>query len=289
VKQALLPVILLVALTVILLYPGSPGSRGSNAVNREYHRIVSLSPSLTKMIIDMGAEEKLAGVTSYHPPLSKKVPVAGSLVNLNLEKIMTLEPGIVLLSMEDNPTQFSERLYTMPLTIKEFSEYSTFSSICDTYREMSVITGTQIIAERKITKYRKQRNNMITADKTRISVLFLLSDRPFVAAAEHSFIGNIIKDAGGQNIITTRRHQYPVINAELIISEDPRVIITTSTTTVSRFKELLGERHTHLQALKNDTVKYIAYDPVTYYTPGDYVKSLAEMKQLFNKVTTTGQ
>ena len=255
----------------------------------EYHRIISLSPSLTRMIIDLGAADTLAGVTSYHPPMKKKVPVAGNLVNLNLEKIMILDPEIILLSREDNPTQFTERLDTLPLATREFSGYSTFSSICTTYREMSIITGTQKTAERKLSEYRKQRQKMVNTDQEELTVLFLLSDRPFVAAAENSFIGNILKDAGGQNIITTRRHQYPVINAELIIREDPQVIITTSETTVSRFRELLGEKHTHLQALRNDAVKHIAYDPVTYYTPGDYVKSLAEIQELFNKVTATMQ
>ena len=48
-------------------------------------RVISLSPSITGQIIDLGAEDSLVGVTPYHPPLKKDVAIVGSYINPSIE------------------------------------------------------------------------------------------------------------------------------------------------------------------------------------------------------------
>ncbi len=280
---AFFPVMLLTCVTFFLLLSTEPETTGNSSQHKQYHRVISLSPSLTRMIIDIDADSRLVGVTSYHPPLRKEVPVVGTLVNLNMEKIITQKPDLVILSGEDNPTQFTERLRSLSLHLKKFSGYTTFDTIAETYTTIGAITGKQELARKKLDQYRTIRKKILARPEAPVDVLFLLSDRPLIAANHTSFIGNIINDAGGHNIITTTRHQYPVITAELIIHKNPRVIITTSSSTGQRLKELLGEDAMRLSAVKNKAIHYISYDPACYYTPGDYIKTLAEFRKIFNK------
>jgi len=280
---AILPVILLGLITVFLLFPVKRESSDVTHKKKKYHNIISLSPSLTRMIIDIDAESRLAGVTSYHPPLKNPVPIVGTLVNLNMEKIITQQPDIVILSGEDNPTQFTERLASLSLHIKRFAGYTTFETIAETYQTLADLTGKQYLAEEKLERYRSIRHKLRISPEKPVDVLFLLSDRPFIAANHTSFIGNILTDAGGHNIIRTSRHQYPVITAELIIHKNPEIIITTSSSTGDRLKELLGRDAMRLSAVRNKAIHYISYDPACYYTPGDYVKTLAEFTRIINK------
>ena len=282
---AFIPVVLLSAITFFLLLPSESETAGISSQHQQYHRIISLSPSLTRMIMDMNAESRLSGVTSYHPPLQREIPVVGTLVNLNMEKIIIQKPDLVILSGEDNPTQFTERLTSLSINIKKFAGYTTFDSIAETYTTIGTITGKQQLARKKLHQYRTIREKILATPEAPVDVLFLLSDRPLIAANHTSFIGNIINDAGGHNIITTTRHQYPVITAELIIHKNPQVIITTSSSTGQRLKELLGDHVNHLDAIRNRAIHYISYDPACYYTPGDYVKTLAEFRNIFNKDT----
>ena len=64
--------------------------------------IVSLSPSITREIIDLDSENILKGVTSYHPPLKNKIEIVGNLLKPNIEKISLINPELILFSKEDN-------------------------------------------------------------------------------------------------------------------------------------------------------------------------------------------
>ena len=76
----------------------------------QFSRIISLSPSITRQIVDLQSESVLAGVTSYHPPLGRKIQIIGTLLHPNLEKIIIIKPDLVLLSEEDSAVQNSDRL-----------------------------------------------------------------------------------------------------------------------------------------------------------------------------------
>ena len=89
-KILLNPVYTLIPLiSIVLFFPA--GKTESITTGRQIKRIVSLSPAITRQIIDLESEHLLAGVTSYHPPLTREVDIVGTLVQPNIEKIVLLK------------------------------------------------------------------------------------------------------------------------------------------------------------------------------------------------------
>lgn len=73
--------------------------------NRPYKRIVSLVPSLTELLIDLGLTKSIAGRTRFciHPEnIVREIPVIGGTKNPNLDKIRDLKPDLIVANKEEN-------------------------------------------------------------------------------------------------------------------------------------------------------------------------------------------
>ena len=66
-------------------------------------RIISLGPSLTKELYLLGVEDRLIGCTVYAPECAKDKEKVGTVIDINLEKIIKLKPDLVLATSLTNP------------------------------------------------------------------------------------------------------------------------------------------------------------------------------------------
>ena len=95
-------------------------------------RVVSLVPSVTEMVYDLGAGELLIGATQYatSPPAALELPRVGSYIHLDVEKIVRLEPDLCLAVKDGNPKHIVDRLVSVgipvfvvdPRTLEEIKE-----------------------------------------------------------------------------------------------------------------------------------------------------------------------
>ena len=73
-------------------------------------RIISLVPSQTELLVDLGLEASIVGITKFcvHPEhLKKTKTVVGGTKQINIEKIKTLKPDIILCNKEENTKEIS--------------------------------------------------------------------------------------------------------------------------------------------------------------------------------------
>ena len=71
-------------------------------------KIISLVPSLTELLVDLGLEENIVGITKFcvHPKnLRKEKVIVGGTKNIHLEKIKALQPDFILCNKEENTTR----------------------------------------------------------------------------------------------------------------------------------------------------------------------------------------
>ncbi|MCL2025808.1 MAG: helical backbone metal receptor [Leptospirales bacterium] len=243
--------------------------------------IVSLSPSITRGIIDLGAEDLLVGVTSYHPPLSRKIESVGSLNLPNLEKILFLKPQLVLFSEEDAATQRLEGLKASGLYLHGFSRNTNFYDICANYIELGKIIGRDSEAERKAALY-MDAISKLKKNSNEISLLVLISHEPLITASGMSFVGKIINDAGGRNVFADAPRPYPIVSIESIISKSPDAVIIMSNGGVEYFQKKFGVFS--MKALKNNNVFKIEPEHIAYYTPSDYVAAVKDFISILDSV-----
>ena len=253
-----------------------------NPMPAESFGIVSLSPSITRQLVDLNAEDLLVGVTTLHPPLTRQVEIIGSLVVPNFEKILRLRPSLVLFSEEDSHTQKLDPLKSSGLTLYGFGRNNNFEAICKNYIELGRIINKQLEAESKVAAYKKE----LIAAKTKpvgISVLMLVSWKPLISVSNDSFIGHIINDAGGKNIFHDTVSSYPLISPEAVALRDPDAVIIMTEGDGSGFTELF--RSFSLRAIKNNNVFTIDPEHIAYYTPRDYIVAVNEIVKIISNAT----
>ena len=76
-------------------------------------RIISLVPSLTETLYDLGLEDKIVGITKFcvHPfHLKSTKKIVGGTKKVHFEKIRLLEPDIIIANKEENTLEIVEEL-----------------------------------------------------------------------------------------------------------------------------------------------------------------------------------
>lgn len=120
-------------------------------------RIVSLSPSITYNLQQMGADSCIVGRTSFCPPPQEgnSSEIVGNVLEANLEKILTLQPDIVF-CMVFTQAQVQERLRDLGIEVKDFRTPKSFDEICEQAVEIGRLAGMETQAEALVERERAE-------------------------------------------------------------------------------------------------------------------------------------
>lgn len=186
-------------------------------------KIVSLSPAMTEILFALHAQNLLVGVTTFcdYPEQAKDIYIVGDFSNPSLERIVGLKPDLVIVNL---PEQLRTKNQLERLQIKTF--ISSPESLADMYREIAEIG--------KIVNKESVAESLINAMKTQIKpseggaqkrVYIELSPRPIVTIGRYTFLNEMLELAGGVNIFSDLKKDYPVVSQEEIIKRNPEIII----------------------------------------------------------------
>ncbi len=186
-------------------------------------KIVSLSPAMTEILFALHAQNLLVGVTTFcdYPEQAKGIYKVGDFSNPSLERIVGLKPDLVIVNL---PEQLRTKNQLERLQIKTF--ISSPKSLADMYREIAEIG--------KIVNKESVAESLINAMKTQIKpseggaqkrVYIELSPRPIVTIGRYTFLNEMLELAGGVNIFSDLKKDYPVVSQEEIIKRNPEIII----------------------------------------------------------------
>jgi len=250
--------------------------------NLQFKRIISLSPSITGQIIDLGAEDYIIGVTPYHPPLKKDIPLVGTYITPSIEKIIMLKPDIIFMSEEDGEIQQNSFFRKFGLRYYRFGRNSDFNSICSNYLILAGMIGRSGVALKKI-EYYSDRLKDLRRSGSKLRVVFLVSVKPLITVSKLSHISDIIEKSGGINVFGDLAAPYPILTLEALIVKNPDVVIIMNRGEESYlYDRLKGFRNIDFINRKNIFVAGDEYIP--YYTPEEFVLSAVKISEIVNLV-----
>jgi iron complex transport system substrate-binding protein len=192
-------------------------------------RIISLAPSNTEILFALGLGDRVVGVTDYddYPPEAKTKPSVGEYVNPNIEKIVAMNPDLILASEAQSEEWFAQA-ESQGLTVVAISP-KTFDEVLDSIGLIGKITGADKSAA-ALTASMQKRIKAVT-DKTaklseaqKPSVFYILWDDPLMTAGKGTFIDEIISKAGGVNIFGDLE-SYPTVSLENVLVADPQIMV----------------------------------------------------------------
>ncbi len=192
-------------------------------------RIISLGPRITKNLYLLGVQDRLIANTIYciHPAEAEKKTKIGNLIKMNLEKIFSLRPDIVICTSMSDPEQV-KKLETLGIRTFTFKQPKNFKTLCNDFLILGEITGKIEKAKQIINQAEKKLNSIIQSlnSKNRPRVFVQIGNKPLFTATKESFINDLITSAGGINIAGDSA--TGIYSREKVVQMNPDIIIITS-------------------------------------------------------------
>lgn len=193
-------------------------------------RVVSLSPSLTELVFQLGKGGCLVGRSTVcnYPEDAKKVPVVGNFGAPSMEKLITVKADLVLSSaLKDRSLEKTiEGMGIKFLLLPTDSIEDYYIAV----EKLGKLLDCEEAALKEITRIRnglkgfREKAEKIPFDK-RPLVYLEIWDRPLMTVGNRSFINDFIDYAGGRNIANKEGKDYFSCSAEWVIVSNPDVVI----------------------------------------------------------------
>lgn len=195
-----------------------------------FSRIISLVPSQTELLVDLGLKTSLVGVTKFcvHPSdLRKEIIVVGGTKQVNFQKIKALNPDIILCNKEENTLDMVEELQN--ITRVEVSEVNTFDDALNLIQFYGDLFDVKPLAQAIIKNIKAERSKFkkIQYNKLQVKVAYFIWQDPYMVAANNTFINSMIEEAGFSNIFDDRS-RYPEIRLSQPILKQAEVILLST-------------------------------------------------------------
>jgi len=225
-------------------------------------RIVSMAPSITETLYALGVQDKIVGVTKFcnYPPEAMKKEKIGGIVDPNMEKIISLNPDLVIGTPEANDVMIAVSLTKLGIPFLGLYPHSV-EDIVESIRLVGEYTGTEQKAEEVIQEIQDRiaRVRSLVKSLPTQKVLYTYGRKIKICAGPNTFADHLITLANGVNILKDSPLPYPRVNIEEIVIRKPDVILVSPMASGdhSQYDTSFMDRWKGIPAVKNKRIHVI--------------------------------
>jgi ABC-type Fe3+-hydroxamate transport system substrate-binding protein len=192
---------------------------------RTPQRIVSLVPSQTELLFDLGLDDEIVGITEYciHPPgkCDEKVKIGGPR-SVDIPLIQELRPDVIIANKEENNQEEMERLAEQyPVWI---SDICTLDDALDMINGVGELVGKTQEANSIIARIS---SSLLQFDQLSIRAGYFVWQNPYMVAGGETFINEMLKKCGLINAFESLS-RYPAVTQDQVTEAQPEVILLCS-------------------------------------------------------------
>jgi ABC-type Fe3+-hydroxamate transport system substrate-binding protein len=190
-------------------------------------RIVSLVPSQTELLFDLGLDNRIIGITNFcvHPKEKlENFPRIGGNKRFLFDKIAQLQPDLIIGNKEVNYLEGIEKLRQhYPVWL------SDVKTLEDTYHLISELANMFMCQEKGQLLIQKIQNEFAQLPEVNLpsSVAYFVWRKPWMVAGKDTFIDYMLKKAGFRNAFSDFC-EYPKITLEQLKAANPQILLLTS-------------------------------------------------------------
>jgi ABC-type Fe3+-hydroxamate transport system substrate-binding protein len=193
-------------------------------LERPPQRIISLVPSQTELLVDLGLKDKLVGVTKfciYPTNIKKEKTIIGGTKNYRFDVIKNLSPDLIIGNKEENDKEGIEQL---------MEDYSVWmSDIYNLEDSLSMIRELgHLLDEKKNAESIATRiaNDFEVPIPYKGTAVYLIWNNPIMTAGRYTFINEMLQFSGFENLVQSDR--YPQLDLEDIKGLNPEYLLLSS-------------------------------------------------------------
>jgi ABC-type Fe3+-hydroxamate transport system substrate-binding protein len=176
-------------------------------------RVVSLVPSMTETLFDLGIGERVIAVTDYCTrPADKLInlPKVGGTKNPNIEQIIALQPDMVLMNREENRLQDYEALQAAGIVVWATEPRTVFDALNLMWDVMDVFEMPHLSARvREIERSYDYTEGAMRASRL-IDVFVPIWKDPWMTINQNTYTHDILSICGGHNVFAERERMFPL-------------------------------------------------------------------------------
>ena len=194
-------------------------------------RIVSLAPSLTETIYALGLQDRLVGDTDFcdYPVEAQKKPKVGGIINPNLEEIASLHPDLVLATKSINRLDTVRALDTLGIPSYATTDPHSVAEIISSTQKLAEVLGAseagKSLGEELQSRLATLQAKLATVPPRR--VLFIVWTEPLISTGQHTFIADVLRNAGAVSIVESSQ-DWPQMSLEEVVRLQPDYLVFAS-------------------------------------------------------------
>lgn len=207
-------VALFLLITPILFFPKSP-----------QNKFISLSPSITEIFFEIGAEDSLVGVIfpNNYPEKASKKEIVASYGNINYERIFALKPSECLTIEGMQSSEELKRIRNMNINVVEYKMENIYD-LCKAIKDIGIKTNREKTAEEQILTIKNELEEISKDIKKNRGILVVGLD-PIVVVGKGSFLNDVLKKCGVENVFENTSPSYFSPSFEMMIEKKPEIVI----------------------------------------------------------------
>lgn len=190
-------------------------------------RIVSLVPSQTELLFDLGLDERIVGLTKFciHPKEKvKQKTMIGGTKNFKLEVIDALRPDLIIGNKEEN---YEEGIASLQEKYPVWmSDIYTLEDSLGMISQIGQITGTEEKAEEIVQGIAAGFDNLQPVHPA-IPTAYFIWRKPYMAVGSDNFIDYLLQRCGFRNVFADQP-RYPEVSPEQLQAANPKLILLSS-------------------------------------------------------------
>lgn len=264
-------------LIILLLLLWTPNAWGAE-------RILALSPHACEMLYAIGAARQIVGAVSYcdYPAEARALPRIGSYERINVEAALRLKPDLVIVASHN--TGGVEILEKMGVNIMVSNPHS-FETIFTDILTLGQLTAHNDEAASVVKQLRIRLEKVRARPRSDIAFFYEVWSDPLLTAGGTSFISDLIRQAGGNNVFAGLAVETPHVNVESVIRAKPAVIV------IPLEKRDVAARQTFWeQWLGKGRVRFVTIDPDLLHRPGPrLIDGLELLQKALNQENRTDE
>jgi iron complex transport system substrate-binding protein len=287
-------VLVFVLFMVIFPTPIWPAFAGhfKDSLDREVYvkappqRIVPLAPSITEILYHLGLEDRVAGVTQYSsfPPEAAKKPKVGTYIDLNVEKIMSLAPDLVIGTVDGNQPAVVRLLEEAGVSVFLVNPRHV-KKVIETIAMIGRVCGVASAGDGAANRLKERMDHVLAkvTARDRPLVFLQINIKPIMTVNRNTFHHDLIHLAGGMNMTADEPITYPRLSLEEVIRRKPEVILVSSMERGGRFEKARQDwmTWTSIPAVQKGRVHLIDSDLIDRPSPR-IIQGLEDMARLLH-------
>jgi len=199
-------------------------------LNTTPKRIISLVPSQTELLHDLGLENSIVGITKFcvhplHLKLTKEI--VGGTKNIKIEKIKALNPDIIICNKEENTKEIVAACQEICTT--HVSDIATIEDCIVLINQYGEIFNKRVSANKIIDKINCNLKDfkIFIKDKPTLKVAYFIWRKPWMVAANGTFINHMLLLNKFENVYNNLE-RYPEIELNKLSQSNPNTIFLSS-------------------------------------------------------------